>query len=183
MEISITDPVSGNEYSLEHLQPRTFSYNIKVNKEPKIITLGILFSPHCYTRTKDDTDPPDSVILEENRKGGRIEQRVFCPHRWKFSKQLPEIIEQLHHKGCLIGGNGEIFYRQEGAPSQGAHDGWYICARLNASAKHQNLTMSIRSVHYRNNRPADIRGRGITKFYVVLERFYKSASQTHNWLD
>lgn len=181
METSITDPVTGKEYSLEHLRPRTVSYNIKVNKEPKTVTVRVHFSRHCYSRTKKDADPPESVILEENRSGGFAEQRVFCPHRWEFSRQLPEIIEQLHHKGCLIG-SSEIFYRQEGAPSQGAHEGWYICARLSASKKHQNLTMSIRSVHYRNNRPVDIRGRGVTKFYVVLERFYKSASQTHDWL-
>lgn len=182
MEQSITEPVSGDKYSLEHLRPRTVSYNIKVNKEPKTVTLQVHFSPHCFSRTKNDDDPPESVILEEVRRGGNIERRVFCPQRWEFSKNLPEIIEQLHHKGCLVGG-GEIFYRQENAPLQGAHEGWYICARLSASKKYQNLTMSIRSVHYRQNRPVDIRGRGVTKFYVILERFYRSASQTHDWLD
>lgn len=180
MTKEVVDPISGTSYSLEHLNPFQVTYGIKVGGEPVEVPLHVHFSNHCYTRSRHN-DSEDAVIFSEKKRNGEVDERVFCAERWEFSKLLPAIIKDLHSKGCYPGGSKEVFYRQENAPSNNPQHGWYICTRLGVSHKHQNLTMSVRSAHYRTNKPFDIRG-GTKRFYALLAQFYASEKRKRDWL-
>jgi len=181
MVTDIDDSSLEKEYSTEHLRPFDITYSIKIDGQPKDVTLSVHFSNHCYTRSRKEGDSDEDVLFQEKKRHGIIDERVLCNERWEFSKSLPEIIQDLHGKGCFIGGSKEIFYRQELPAKGNIHAGWYICARLGASNTHQNLTLSIRSVHWRNNRPIDIRG-GPKRFYALLAQFYSIESDKRDWM-
>jgi hypothetical protein len=58
--------------------------------------------------------------------------------------------------------------------------GWYVCGRLDASTKHRQLRLNIRSVHYRTNEPNDARGQA--RFYQILQPFYVVQKAKYDWL-
>ncbi|AKH70895.1 hypothetical protein IMCC21906_03258 (plasmid) [Spongiibacter sp. IMCC21906] len=181
IDMDITDPITGTTYSIEHLKPFNVTYEIKVDGEPTEVTLRVHFASHCYTRSRKEDDPDHSVLFKEQKRRGPDDERVFCPDRWEFSKKLPDIITNLHSKGCYPGGSKELFYRHEDAPKSNPQHGWYICTRLSASDKYQNLTLSVRSAHWRTNRPVDTRG-GTKRFYALLAQFYATEKQKREWL-
>ena len=184
MESSFTnyvlDHATGETRSLKHLRPFTVTYNIRVDGEPVEVGLNVHFTNHCFTRSKKEEDPAESVLYRERHRQGEVE-RVFCQNRWGFSQGLPDIIKSLPDKLCFRGGSKLLFYRQEGAPPHNSHAGWYLCVRFDASDRHQNLTMSVRSVHKRQNRPHDTRG-APTRFRVLLAQFYSEERKKREWL-
>lgn len=166
------DPESNQVYDLSHTEPAIFTYQVKLSKESELIDVPVkvYFSLHCYSREAKDGEP---VHFQEERRHGRIENRIFCLERWEFSKKLPGIISGLQSKGCLVGGSHEVLYRLEDANPRNKDSGWYICMRLSyRSSRKPEVELSIRSVHYRNNRPYDIRG-GHQRFYVLLAKLLK----------
>lgn len=178
----IKHPTTGIVYSIEHLKPFTVTYNVFVDKLPVSIPLVVIFSNHCYTRSKNDKDLDIDILSEEKKKNGDIDCRVFCPDRWGFSFLLVDIIKELHSKLCLSGKSKELFYRQEKPIGSGVlHEGWYICLKLDVSQKHKNLVLNVRSSHYRTNRPFEAGG-GTNKFYSILSEFYKKESKKYAWL-
>lgn len=180
MSRQVIDFATGNAYSLEHLAPFAVTYQILVEGEPVDVTLHVHFPNHCYTRSRHDSDPDEAVLIPEPDDRSD-EERVFCINRWNFSQKLPDIIKNLHSKGCFPGGSKEIFYRQEDPPRAGHVAGWYLVFRLGVSNTHKNLTMSVRSVHYRYNKPYDIRG-GSRRFYIILQQFYQQEKAKRDWL-
>lgn len=181
MDETVTNPTTGQTYSLRHLKPFQVVYRIKVDRHPIDVALRVHFSNHCYTRSRKNGDTDNAVLYQETKRGGLIDERIFCASRWEFSKSLPSSIIALHSKGCFSGSNKAIFYRQEQPLHIGSYHGWYICARLSASERHQNLTMSVRSAHWRTNRPFNVRG-GTKRFYTLLAQFYAIEKKKRNWL-
>ena len=182
MNIAVTDPKTGETCTLEHLQPFNVVYSIRVDANPVDVTLRVHFSHHCYTRSRNPEDSDDAVLFtEKKRKGAVKDERVFCRKRWEFSKSLPSVIKELHSKGCYPGGSKEMFYRHEEPPISNPQHGWYICTRLGASEQYKNLTMSVRSAHWRTNKPADIRS-GTKRFYAILAQFYAEEKKKRGWL-
>jgi len=181
MDKEVVDNVTGETYSLDHLKSFPVTYGIKVDGNPVDVTVYIHFSEHCYTRSRKDGDPDEAVLIREKKKNGDVDERVFAKSRWEFSKSLPDILKALHGQWCFMGNNKEMFYRQEGKILSNSHGGWYICARFGISHKHQNLTINIRSVHYRENRPHGIR-REAKRFFVLLARYYSEKRKNTDWL-
>lgn len=181
MKNDVFDSITGKTYSLHHLRPLSLSFTVKIKGQDVEVPLVVFFSDHCYTETRKEHHPDDAVILKEKKRHGLIDERVFCLPRWNFSQGLPSILEGLHDKRCYLGDN-EIFYRQEGAPPRNSHAGWYICIKLGVSEKNQNLTMSVRSVHWRENRPHGVIRGNPRPFYAVLSNFYQKQSIGRDWL-
>lgn len=181
MKQEIYDPVTGKTYSLKHLRPFSVVFQVKTKEGLKDIEFFVLFSSHCYTRSRKNGDSDKSVIFREKKRHGHVDERVFCKNRWEFSKSLPKIIQTLHDKHCLPGGGKELLYRQEKKSQPGSYDGWYICIRLGVSHHYRNLTLSVRSAHWRPNRPFDIRGPS-RRFYALLARFYQEEKKKRGWL-
>jgi hypothetical protein len=106
----------------------------------------------------------------ERKKDSSLEDRVFCPDRWTFSKTIPDIIENLEYKGCFGGNSKQLIFRQELPKNAGSHEGWYLCLKLDYSPN-KGLELRVTSCHYRLNRPTNIRSHGSTRFYVLLNKF------------
>lgn len=169
------DPDTGTAYDLEAFKSFVTTYEIKPNKqaEPFSVSVRIRFSNHAYSRTRKDEEA-NQVIDTQQRRDGTTEQRVFCQDRWAFCQGLTGVIENLGLHKCLEGGGQDIIYRQEQASQIAAHDGWYICMRLDYRENRKPaFELWIRSVHWRRNRPVDIRNHGGQKFRHLLSQFAK----------
>lgn len=80
-------------HDLQHLHPFTFRViRPAVSNHPEsFIEVHATFSWHCYTRTPDNEEQAYRII------SGR-EIRCFCPDRYTYSFQLPEIIAGLSER-------------------------------------------------------------------------------------
>jgi len=126
----------------------------------------VFYSFHCYSK---EAKGDEAVHFEESKKYG-VEKRTFCKDRWRFSKKLPSLIQEMQSKMCFSGGSQEVLYRLEEQDPRNRVCGWYICLRLNFRLnKTPQLELSIRSVHYRTNKPHSIRGSG-QRFYVLVAK-------------
>lgn len=152
---------------------------VRIDGESYAVTVRVHYSNHCWTKTRKD-ESEDAILFYEHHSDW-VDARVFCQTRWEFSLQLPEIVASLSHSLCLPGRSKEIFYRVKADKEKGGHAGWYVCARLNAIQSKQEITLSIRSVHYRTNRPEDTRG-GPRRFWALFWDFYKDLRAKHDWV-
>lgn len=169
-----TDPDTKTPYSLSVFRSFETTYEIKPDKngETFSVRVRVNFSNHCYSRERKD-ESANQIIDRQHRKDGTIEERVFCQSRWDFCQNLPEIIENLGLQRCFEG-DRDIIYRQERRSQVGAHDGWYICMRLEyRKKKNPAFELWVRSVHQRSNRPVNIRNHGGQKFRQLLSKFAK----------
>lgn len=168
----VKDALTGEVHSIQHLSPRIINYSIKVDGKTENVPVRVDFSEHCYTRSRKEGDPEEAVILSEPRKDKTTDERVFCLDRWNFSLQLPTILEELRDRMCFVGNSSEVFYRQEDAPAPGDRAGWYICMRFDYRAKWNEMRISVRSCHWRTNRPIEVRGPN-KRFYMIFAAYYK----------
>lgn len=167
---------------LEHLDAMSieFEYEITKGGERVFVPVIVQFSNHCYTRTRLDSDPDDSVLFRERRKDGGVEERVWCPERAAFSKRLPDILRGIGGLLCLRGDSKEILYRVAGPGPRDGED-WYVCMRLSIKVATRELIISVRSVHPRANRPADVRGSS-TRGWAIFAQRYSTWRAEHRWL-
>jgi len=178
----ILEPLSGKVYCLKHLAQMDVIYTVQLGKDKYDLPVKVFFDDHCWNRARKETDPDEAVVAVDTKHHWLEEERVFCERRWEFSKRLPGIIAELADKGCLSGDRKEIFYRQEDRDRQDNHIGWYICAKLDISDRHKNVTLSVRSAHYRRNRPHGIRSHGTRRFYAFLAAFLNDKKRKRKWL-
>lgn len=169
------DKNTGIVYDLQHMKSFFTNFEVKFNRENfDTVVAEVFFSNHCWTRKRLPEDLDNQVVDSRILKDGSIEERIFCVERWEFSKNLPNIINNLNYKVCLLGGKKEILYRQE-CSAVGSHAGWYICIRLDYKRHLANpLQIWVRSAHYRPNRPEDIRRHGGVKFCILLKDYLNS---------
>lgn len=169
-----TDPESEEVYSLGHLEDYLTNFEILVGDELRQLETRVVFSNHCYTRSMSDDDDPRQIVDEQHKRDGTVDTRVFCEKRWEFSLRLQDIISEIDDKLCFQGNRGSLIYRQEDKPNLQSHEGWYLCLDLEYKpGSDPELTIWVRSVHYRTNRPANIRPKP-NKFKILAKRFLES---------
>ncbi|WP_271196701.1 hypothetical protein [Pseudomonas turukhanskensis] len=83
--------LNGETYDLSHLDPMTL--NIDSAMAAKVLTVGVRFSNHCFTKAYNAQDHPAGPILLD--AGGR--QRSFCQKRYTLSLQLGQLLSELNH--------------------------------------------------------------------------------------
>ncbi|WP_226668995.1 hypothetical protein [Microbulbifer aggregans] len=168
-------PDTGTEYDLSHMADMTLSFNVMLKKgeEPVSFPCRVEFHNHCYTRGRKEGDTDEQVFIAEKRRGGEIEERVFCPERWDYSLRLPEILRNIVFKDCLQGDRKEILFRQEDRPDASSLKGWYLCMRFDYRKDlDPKLILRINSCHWRPNRPDGVRG-GPKRFLMLLAQFLR----------
>jgi hypothetical protein len=170
-----TDPETGKVYSLDHLGDYLTNFEILVGDKLYQLETRVSFSNHCYTRSmSEDDDDQRQIVDVQHKRGGTVDRRVFCEKRWEFSLRLKDIISDIHDKMCFQGNRGSLIYRQEDKPSQQSHEGWYLCLDLEYTpGKKPELTIWVRSVHHRRNRPHNIRSKP-NRFKILAKRFLES---------
>lgn len=164
----------------DHLADATLPVEVRIAGEAFLVDVSVYYSNHCWTKSRKD-EPEEAVLFSEKKRDGDIDERVFCPERWSFSRQLPAMVQTISHAMCLPGGSKEIFYRLKANLKDGPNAGWYVCARLDVSQARKEITLSIRSAHYRFNRPEDIRG-APKRFWAVFSDFYEEIRAKHSWV-
>jgi len=177
----VFDFKTGKSYDIAHLASTVIPFYLLIAGQQVAVDLHVFYSNHCFTRSRIEGDSDKAVLFREPNKDGSVDERVFCPKRYAFSLQLPQIVASLNQAMCYRGGQSQIFYRLKSDPKakQRLH-GWYICGRLDANVKHQQLRMNIRSLHHRTNEPNDVRGQ--CRFFHILLPFYLAQKAKYAWI-
>lgn len=177
----VFDVVTGMSYDIAHLATTVVPFYLVVDDQQVIVNMHVFYANHCYTRSRKQGEPEDAVLFRERRQDGTLDERVFCPKRYQFSLQLPQIVSDLSQAMCYRGSDSQLFYRLKSDPKarKGIY-GWYVCGRLAPNATHQQLRLNIRSVHYRTNEPDGIRG--MCRFFQILTPFYQAQKNKYDWL-
>lgn len=166
-----TDPDTGVDYELDHFLSYRTPYEIRFNGEETEVEALVSFSNHCFTRTMKDGDDERYIVDRQTLKDGTEDIRIFCHRRWNFSLGLRDMISNLLYKQCFQGKSHDILYRQEHMPRPGDHAGWYICMRLDYKEYDDPpFQIWVRSVHWRPNRPNDIKG-APKKFFMLVKQY------------
>lgn len=175
----VFDPTAGIERSLVHLAPCVVPYTLRLKSGDVVLPIAVYYANHCYTRSRKPGDSPEAVLFREPKHGGAIDERVFCIDRWSFSQRLPAVLEKLEGTMCYRSSQNELFYRVEDAKPSGG--GWAICMRLDINASAQELRLSVRSVHHRQNLPHDVKHPQV-RFFSILRDFYLPRVSQYPWL-
>lgn len=177
----VFDVITGRSYDIAHLRTTVISFCLLLDKKQVSVDLRVYYANHCYTRSRVARDSDEAVLFRERKRDGTCDERVFCAKRYEFSLQLPRLMADLGHALCFRGNDNQLFYRLKSDPkARNNIHGWYICGRLDTSARHQQLRLNIRSVHYRTNQPAGVRG--ICRFFQILTPFYLAQKTKYGWL-
>lgn len=177
----VFDVITGKSYDIAHLATTVVPFYLLVDGQQVTVDLHVFYANHCYTRSRKEGDPEEAVLFRERKRDGSIDERVFCPKRYQFSLQLPQLVADLSQALCYRGSDRQLFYRLKSDPKARKRIyGWYVCGRLDASAGHQQLRLNIRSVHYRTNEPDGVRG--TCRFFQILTPFYLAQKDKFDWL-
>ena len=84
-------------YYLSHLRSRTMVYEqpAKGGNPARKYEVEVEFSCHCFTRGLPEEGPVDHKLLYSDEK------RIFDFQRYRLSKLLPGIVEELPNRACF----------------------------------------------------------------------------------
>lgn len=89
---------AGNRYDLSHLHPAHQQYRLPatITRPARTVVVRVTYGLHCFTRDPDDGESfsPEDVYHRN------VEGRLFCPHRWRLSMDLPQIIQTILERRC-----------------------------------------------------------------------------------
>lgn len=94
-------------YDLTHLHPFQFEYLVLAdakNSERRYL-IDAHFGLHCFTHKPE---PGRTHVAELSYSDSR-EMRIFCPHRYEWSKKLPDIIRGIGDRKCFHTHHGNFF--------------------------------------------------------------------------
>ncbi|WWW36728.1 hypothetical protein V8017_08090 [Stenotrophomonas rhizophila] len=169
------------KYPIAHLSGFWLPVEVRIDGVAYEVRIHVNFTNHCWTRSIETGDAADEVLFREQKRKGMIDERVFCLKRWNFSHQLPGLISNISHALCLPGQEKSVFYRLKPDTSKGKDAGWYICLRLDKSDSRKQITLNIRSSHYRTNKPEGTRGAPI-RFWAAFWSYYKDLRTKNAWM-
>ena len=88
------DPVETDTYTydLSHLNPLNFEFTSRIAN--KNLRINVVFTNHCFTKDYIEDSPLNGFPLFY--QGSKI--RIFCPIRYRLSKDLPELIMSLNNE-------------------------------------------------------------------------------------
>jgi hypothetical protein len=162
----------GTVYTIKHLSSTEVEFELKIKNEVFNIPIWIVYRDHCYSRDFDVSKEGDQAHwlmpvnpLDKNR-------RLFCKDRWSYSCSLPAVISNLIANGLLYRTtNNGLYYRLERSSRASAHsdEGIYLFFKFSPNKrKPTGVVLSVESVHERNNRPGNDRGRQSLKFWEAV---------------
>ena len=93
------DPIviGDNTYTFAHLSPFTMRFaSLSARRELRV---NVTFSNHCFSFSPEDNIvyPNSHHLLDQ---GGK--PRIFCPIRYRLSKDLPELVRSLNNDKCYV---------------------------------------------------------------------------------
>jgi len=87
--------IANERIDLSHLAPFTFIVDSRLAKRK--LRVHVTFSNHCFSRGYE-CGADDQTIIEM----GSSRPRMFCPIRYRLSRQLPQLIEALNHPQAKV---------------------------------------------------------------------------------
>ncbi|HTH75110.1 MAG TPA: hypothetical protein VL635_11955 [Trinickia sp.] len=157
---------AGVRYDLSHLHPRrlTFTQPPSDCRPERTYAVQLIYSLHCFTRSAEHGEPIDAALLY----GDSRETRVFCERRYRMSKALPRIVDDLGRRPCYHTGKGNFFV-VELIDDLGAKREYEVYFTASRASERGVLNLFIQSAYvrdreHRRNRPK----KKPVRLYVIL---------------
>lgn len=148
--------IDGRVYSFSHLEPVTLCFfSQAVNRDLRI---HVTYSNHCFTSGWCESSHPEGQpVLKDG--GGR--PRTFCEVRYRLSKGLPAIVEQLNTAQCKV---WQTHARRNWAYSVRVDDPagpYHVFLSVNraATGKAQDIDVMIESAYHETDGGPQLLGR------------------------
>jgi hypothetical protein len=140
---------NGVTYDLSHLHPFVMNHiqPAKNDQPERHYLIEVIFSLHCFTRSKKGEENIDHNLLYSDSR----EERIFDFIRYECSKQLPQIIRELGKRKCYHTGHGNYF-TVEIKHSNGITEEYDIFFKMARSKEKNRLTLFVQSAYLRDFR-------------------------------
>ncbi len=139
-------------YDLAHLHPKQTTYRQAAtgDKPEREYRVDVIFSMHCFTRGMKDGETPDAALLYRDSR----ECRIFDFRRYRLSKYLPAIVEELHKRKCYHSGRGNFFV-VEIITEDGGRADYEIFFEASRSSTKGVVNLYVQSAYVRDTRHAN----------------------------
>ncbi len=136
------------KYDLSHLHPTKNLY-IQAGKDGKPeqkYWVEVCYSLHCFSQKREPI--PDTSLNYSDAK----ETRTFDFTRYELSKQLPNIIQNLHQKKCMHTGKGNFFLIEVIMPNgeKADYEVYFDIQRANGKARLFVQSAYVRDIAHGN---------------------------------
>jgi hypothetical protein len=137
----------GQTYDLSHVHPFDWEYTAPAtDKRPeRAYRIDVQFSIHTFTRGVDAGEAVDPALEYRDSR----EERAFDFVRYAFSKQLPNIVQQLGERVCYHTHHGTFFTIEVMNPEGMAQD-YEVYFKLSRSKRKGWLTLYVQSAYVRD---------------------------------
>ncbi len=136
-------------YDLGHLHPCELLYEQPAQGEKPAVTysVDVTFSLHCFTRSIPKQGPYDRSLLYRSS----LEERLFDPVRYEYSKRLPDIVRTLGQRKCMKTGHGN-FFTVELIDQNGTTVDYDVFFTAAKSSRRGRITLFIQSAFVREKK-------------------------------
>lgn len=168
MSIDVFTGPDGTDYTLGHLAPFNFDFEIRNKAGSVTVPLYVTFTDHTYSR---DPFPDESREWFLPPVEGKPD-RVFCRDRWAFSLGLPQIVRDFLEAGnntCRILDRRNSYVRIE-RDGPNTFVGWYLFFELERRGRERHLRLTFRSVHHRDGLPGNDLGKSPVQIWKLIDQ-------------
>lgn len=158
--------------TFEHLEPFTFAFESTTAK--RVLRVHVTYTNHCFTRRITEEEPADNDLLFDTNTA---RPRVFCPIRWKNSKQLRDVIEgQLNNSHTKVLQTNKsrnwVYSIKIDDPAGPYHVIFSVSRATGEKKKIQDLNLVVETAFYEKPEigPPDTLGR--MSFWLVCANIY-----------
>lgn len=137
----------GRHYELAHVHPFEWEYVAQASstRPERTYQIEVGFSMHTFTRGSVPEESIDPALLYRDSR----EERVFDFVRYEFSRQLPEIVQQLGERICYHTQHGTFFTIEIVNPQDVSQD-YEVYFKLSRSSRKGWLKLYVQSAYVRD---------------------------------
>lgn len=164
------DPVETNTdtYDLSHLNPLNFKFTSHMAK--KDLRINVTFTNHCFTKGYIEGSPLNGFpLFNQDAKS-----RIFCPIRYRLSKDLPKLIMSLNNEKSKVRQTKEKRNWAHSITIEDPNGPYHIFFEVRRSAndkkRFQDINLIVESAYHEDERPPQLLGR--MGFQLLCSKVY-----------
>lgn len=168
MSIDVFTGPDGSDYSLKHLAPFVFEFEVRRKSGTVTLPLYVTFSDHTYSRDPFPDEGREWFLPPVEGKP----DRCFCKERWEFSLELQNLVHTLLSKGvgvCRILDRNNAYFRIE-RDGVNPFVGWYLFFDLEQRRGKRMARLTFRSVHHRQSLPSNDLGKSPVPIWKLIDK-------------
>lgn len=163
--------IMGETVDFSHLQP--FKFEFFSNNANKILRVHVTYSNHCFTQGYEESKYTEGEPIFDERTS---RPRIFCPIRYKLSKELPRIICELNDSKIKVfettSERNWTFSKKIDDPKGPYHVFFEIKRASKEQTNFQELNLTVESAYHEDPEKGPPNVKGSMKFHLLCSNIY-----------